>query len=68
MNFHRPSSDRTEIYFFNDSVMPKSKLELTQPAFTCSKLAIDTSEQFVESAQTNNKDTTSLTLLWCLYC
>ena len=63
----RPSSDRTEIYFSNDSVMPKSKLELTQPEFTCSKLAIDISEQFVESAQTN-KDTTSLTLLCCLYC
>ena len=46
------------------------ELVISQPAFTCSMLTIETLEQGVKYVLVNNKDTrmTPLASFWFLYC
>ena len=52
------------------STVELCKSEITQPAFTCSKLTIEILEQGVNMFKVNNKytRTSPLATFWCIYC
>ena len=43
-------------------------MAVNQPAFTCSKLTIETLDQGVKYVQSYNKGTRTTPPFWCLYC